>query len=342
MCEMRVNPSPILNLSTSELCCDIDCGLFGNSCSFFNDVSGHPLGLGRMCPAVCKLSDGRIFYCGGVHSSQQSGLVESTELRRSQRISQVTAFFSVKLRRWEQVSDMPWGVLGAVACQIGNHILVIGGERNRVISYAEFEHFSSQTVYTQSVQCFDLITNKWLPEHGYKDKLLSGSSSIAVATLPDGKIIAAGGNYIYDAHHEYGPLVTNHTGMEVLDPETKTWTVLPGVLHDELETGRGIVLSNGQFSVLTQRHFCSYNMSDGTWEQLESPGMKSEVSSVVRVGAFTILAISCAEAKVYYERVRRWFSLPFRKVLWGGILVRDKGDSFSVFLANTIAISINH
>jgi hypothetical protein len=87
-----------------------------------------------------------------------------------------------------------------------------------------------------------------------------------LAKLTDGKIIAAGGEHIFDYDDRFGELVRNHSGVEILDPETKTWTTLPDMPHTE--EGCGIVLSNGRFSVLTTRRFDSFNCDEQTWKSL--------------------------------------------------------------------------
>ena len=331
--DLRVCPNPILEMSISNLSCDSSSGIRGNAISFLNDVVAPPPQLGRLCPAVCKLSDGRVFYCGGQYSTPLSGLVKSQEIYGDERRSKVTAFFSLNSRKWERVSDMLVGVSSAVACQAGNHILVIGGEvdGNR---------------FVRLVQCFDLITNRWLhaQEHGYEDKKLPGASSIAIAKLSDGRIIAAGGNYSSGWHETFGPLVDWHSGMEILDPLSRQWRPLPSMTHDEPVCG--IVLSNGQFAVLSKSFFDSFNANNGTWERLESSGMRGDVSSVCRVGASAILAICSREARVYDERLRRWLPLPLQtRRQWGaevGLQIENRGEPFMACLVATKAISMPH
>ncbi len=179
-------------------------------------------------------------------------------------------------------------------------------------------------------------------EHGYAPKLLPGSTDIAAARLSDGRIIAAGGTYAFDNHDVYGDLVKGHSGMEVLDPVSKTWSILPSMMHDE--TGCGFVLSNGHFAVLSKSFFDSYDVSAGTWERLESSGMQGEVSSVCRVGSHLILAICNKEAKVYDELLGHWLQLPLQKqsILGAevGLRLENRGEPFFVSLVATKAVSI--
>ncbi len=137
-------------------------------------------------------------------------------LHRNKRLSKVIAIFSVKSRKGAQVSDMPWGLIGDVACQTRNHILVIGGERNQAFTDRSVEREvddGDSLEYTQSVQFLDLITNRWLAKYGYKDKLLPGSSPVALAKLSDGRIIKAGGVYCSGYREKF---VQEHSGMEIL------------------------------------------------------------------------------------------------------------------------------
>jgi hypothetical protein len=115
------------------------------------------------------------------------------------------------------------------------------------------------------------------------------------------------------------------------------------MMNHNNKRGFGIVLSNGHFAVPTKSFFDCYNVSNGTWERLESAQMEGAISSVVRIGAFTILAISLKEAKVSDERLQRWSPLPLKiQDQWaGGVLVESNGGSFSAYLANMTAVSLN-
>jgi hypothetical protein len=130
--------------------------------------------------------------------------------------------------------------------------------------------------------------------------------------------------------------------MEILDPVSRKWSPLPSMMHDE--PVHCVVLSNGYFAVLSKSFFDSYNVSDGTWERLESSGMLGDVSSVCRVGAFTILAICSHEARVYDERLRRWLPLPLQiRRQWGaevGLQIEKRGEPFLACLVATTAVSM--
>jgi hypothetical protein len=272
-------------------------GLTGDPCRIIEILNDSPAGLGRSEVVVCQLSEDSFFYCGGYVSS-------------SFDLSVVAAVFSVTTRRWQELPNMPEGRTDAVAYLVDKQVVIFGG----LLSDAEL---LSDIESASAVLCFDLLQNRWVGQTEHcipNDEFLDGTH-FASAKLLDGRIVFAGKSYINNHFFaaEYGPLFGESTEVRIFEPIAKMWSILPNMDH-ELGTQTGILLANGDFAVLTNKHFSAFDFNDQTWRPLPPCKVKggNKIYSVTRLNQHMIVVVGTKQVSVYDELHQRWFNLPLK------------------------------
>jgi hypothetical protein len=171
---------------------------------------------GRIFHTMTLLSNGKVLVVGGVGTG---GVLQSAEL------------YDPATRQWRRTGELATKRLFHTATLLPNgKVLVAGGS-------SEFDTHDETSL--NSAELYDPVTEQWLPA-GHMSLPRGGHAAL---TLPNGKILLAGGSNGEELLHS----------TDIYDPDTGTWTEaadlhFPRVSHSAtlLHDGR-ILIAGGAF-----------------------------------------------------------------------------------------------
>jgi hypothetical protein len=318
--ELILNPSPILKMSMESMAFDAVSELFvGNPWKEIETLNAPPLAIGRMYPNVCKADpEGtKVFYCGGRLAAKRGDIHLSSTDGFEKCVSVVTMMFDLKTSTWKRLQDMPQGRENAGICRVGSKIYLIGGEY--------FDGGGDEPCPAESVICFDLDQERWVPEEELliPNKPGNAYSGFAVGRISQTDIIVAGGEHISEYHEEYGPLVGCSSEVFILSLSNKSWTRLPDLPATARDFKNKLFASVLATSSHREDEKFALTVSDGrnfvklvedaeAWEVLPSPledGLSDNGSVMVQNCQQSIL-LSNYGGHVYSEQSNVWVRLP--------------------------------
>lgn len=190
------------------------------------------LGEARAFPVPIKLNDGRVFVSGGLGVYDPADLPATMASGRS-----TTEIYDPQTDTWSPGPNLPKArALHNASLLPDGRVLITGGIEVTVVFGLPIPSVSSDS------QIYDPVSNTLSAGPSYT----SGSALHAQLTLPNGKVLIAGGLNIDLAQLNFTPLDQTH----LYDPNTNTWTQTadlddPRGLLGMFDTGTGVVAIGG-------------------------------------------------------------------------------------------------